>query len=146
MSTTNAVSGTSNVSQALTDATTSTAAKKTLGQDDFLKLLVAQLTAQDPLNPTKDTDFLAQMTQFSTLQQNQAMQADLAAMRSDQQLTQANGLIGRSVVLQTDDTHTLSGVVAGVQMQSGAPKIVVGGQSYDLSQLVSVAPATTQSP
>src|ERR1041385_6444330 len=73
---------------------------QTLGQDDFLKLLTTQMSAQDPLNPQTDTQFIAQMAQFSSLEQNKSMQADLAKLRSDQELSQANGLIGKNVGLQ----------------------------------------------
>src|SRR6266446_3811487 len=73
---------------------------QTLGQDDFLKLLVKQLTSQDPLNPQSDTQFIAQMAQFSALEQAKSMESDMAQMRGDQQLLQANELLGRNVVLQ----------------------------------------------
>src|SRR4051812_31489374 len=57
---------------------------QTLNQDQFLQLLVAQLTSQDPLNPKQDTDFIAQMAQFTGLEQTKSMQQDIAAMHSEQ--------------------------------------------------------------
>lgn len=112
---------------------------RSLGQEDFLNLLITQMKAQDPMNPQKDTDFIAQMAQFSSLEQAKAMQADIAGLRSDQELVQANGLIGRAVVLQIDDNTVLQGIVSGVQIASGSPQIIVSNHAYDLSQLVSVA-------
>ena len=118
--------------------------QQTLGQQDFLNLLVAQLQAQDPLNPQSNTDFIAQMATFSQLSATQQVQTDLSTMSGQQQLLQANDLIGRSVTLtSTDGTTALNGTVAGVLMANGVPSIVVNGQAYDLSQVVSIAPAPT---
>ena len=113
--------------------------QQTLGQNDFLKLLVAQMTSQDPLNPESGTDFVAQLAQFSSLQTSQAMQGDLASL-------QANGLIGRTVSVSTATGVPISGVVSAVQVQSGTPTIIVNGQSYDLSQIVGILPTTAAAP
>jgi flagellar basal-body rod modification protein FlgD len=124
-------------------ATTSQVANptQTLGQSDFLKLLVTQMTSQDPLNPQNATDFVAQLAQFSSLQSSQTMQSDLASL-------QANNLLGRTVSVNTTSGSLITGLVSAVQMQSGTPSIVINGQSYDLSQIAAVAPtvaATTPS-
>jgi flagellar basal-body rod modification protein FlgD len=113
---------------------------QTLGQDDFLKLLVAQMSAQDPLNPQSNTDFVAQMASFSTLSQAQTTGTDVAALRSEQQMLQANSLLGRTVTLQASDGTLTGGVVSGVVMVDGIPNIVVNGSGYDLSQLSTIAP------
>ena len=109
--------------------------QQTLGQNDFLKLLVAQMTSQDPLNPESGTDFVAQLAQFSSLQTSQAMQGDLASL-------QANGLIGRTVSVTTATGVPISGVVSAVLMQSGTPSVIVNGQSYALSQIAGILPTT----
>lgn len=117
----------------------STLPVQTLNQDDFLKLLVAQLQAQDPLNPQTDTQFIAQMASFSSLEQSKEMQQNMASM-------QANDLIGRTVSLNDANNALMSGTVSGVIMQSGVPQIVVDGVPYDLSAVLGIAPAapTTQ--
>ena len=117
---------------------------QTLGQDDFLRLLVAQMAAQDPLNPQKDTDFIAQMASFSSLEQAKTMQTDLAGLRSDQQLLQANALLGRTVIIQNADQTAVSGLVSAVQMEAGTPKVVVNGQAYDLRQLSAILPTAIE--
>lgn len=118
-----------------------------LTQADFLKLLVAQMSAQDPLNPQSNTDFAAQMAQFSALQTSQSTQTDMAQLQASQQVQQANGFIGRSVTLQAADGTSPSGMVTGVQMVSGVPKIIVNGSLYDLSQILTIsAPAQTSPP
>jgi flagellar basal-body rod modification protein FlgD len=120
---------------------------QTLGQSDFLKLLATQMSSQDPMNPQKDTDFIAQMAQFSSLQTSQNINAGVAGLQSQQNFTQAYSLLGQTVSLQTDSKDsktTVQGVVQTVKIEAGKPKLVVNGQSYDLSQVVSVTPPSTK--
>ena len=113
--------------------------EQTLNQQDFLKLLVAQMSAQDPMNPVSNTDFAAQMAQFSTLQTTQSMQTNLAGLESSQAVIQANSLLGRTVQVQSAQGVTDSGMVSAVEIKAGTPSIIVNGQSYGLSALLSVS-------
>ena len=112
---------------------------QTLNQNDFLKLLVAQLSAQDPMNPVSNTDFAAQMAQFSTLQATQTMQKNLAGLEASQAVLQANSLLGRTVQVQSPSGAIDSGAVSAVTFQSGSPSLIVNGQSYNLSSVLSVS-------
>jgi flagellar basal-body rod modification protein FlgD len=82
--------------------TTRTTGSKELGQGDFLKLLVTQLKHQDPLNPTNNTEFVAQLAQFSQLEQSvkqaQLMQQNLDAQAASFQFTLLP-MVGRRVGL-----------------------------------------------
>jgi hypothetical protein len=69
---------------------------QTLNQQDFLNLLVTELQNQDPMNPMSDTDFIAQMAQFSTLQQSQQTYQSISEM-------QATNLIGSTVNVTATD-------------------------------------------
>lgn len=109
---------------------------KTLGQEDFLKILTAQMTTQDPLSPMKDTEFIAQMAQFSSLEQNRTMQSDIAQLRAD-------ALLGRTVELETDSGEFKLGLVSAVQINKGVPTILVDGEFYELSQVRSVVLSRT---
>ena len=115
---------------------------KTLDQSDFLKLLVAQMTQQDPLNPKSDLEMIPQMVSFTTLEQSKSMQTDIAQLRAEQQMLQANSLLGRTVEIQDESKARITGQVTAVQMEEGTPKLVVNGKQYDLSQLVSITPTT----
>ena len=106
----------------------------TLGQNDFLKLLVAQIQFQDPLNPKSNTDMAAQMAQFTSLSQASQTTASLAML-------QANSLIGNQVSVQIDSKHSDSGVVSGVTLVNGSPQILVNGKHYNLNQVTAVSPA-----
>jgi flagellar basal-body rod modification protein FlgD len=110
--------------------------EQTLNQSDFLKLLVAQLSSQDPMNPVSDTDFIAQMAQFSTLQETTSMQESISSL-------QANSLLGQTVQVQNGQGQVDSGVVSAVLFQSGSPELIVNGQSYTVAQVLSISQAQT---
>jgi len=95
------------------------------------------------MNPQSNTDFAAQMAQFTSLEQTQVMASDLATMNTQQQLLQASQLLGRTVTLQADPQTTVSGVVQSVQINSGTPQILVNGKVYDLSQVLTISPASS---
>jgi flagellar basal-body rod modification protein FlgD len=114
--------------------------ERTLNQDDFLRLLITQLSAQDPLNPVSNADFLAQMAQFTSLEQTRSMSAEMARIGAQQQLLQANSLLGQNVEIAVGPDATLLGTVSAVQIQDGAPRIVVEGTAYDLSQVLTITP------
>ncbi len=107
---------------------------KSLDQNDFLKLLVAQIQFQDPMNPKSNSDMAAQMAQFTSLQQSTESSSSLAMIK-------ASGLIGSQVLLQVDDQNQTAGIVSGLQMKNGKPQIMVNNVAYDLGQVLSVAPA-----
>jgi flagellar basal-body rod modification protein FlgD len=129
--------------QTTNDAITS-AATQTLSEQDFLNLLVTQMTQQDPLNPETNEDLLSQMVGFSTLASNTTTQTDMSQMAASQTFSEATALIGSQVNLQVDaNGDTTQGVVSGVDASSGTAQIVVNGQSYSLSQVLSVIPPAT---
>ena len=76
-------------------STTSLTDRSELGQDAFLKLLVTQLQHQDPLNPLDDTEFIAQLAQFSSLEKLTEMAASLErledAVNRSTQITNPTG-------------------------------------------------------
>jgi flagellar basal-body rod modification protein FlgD len=139
------VSATSSVTNSpdATNSTPSSLPVQTLGQSDFLKLLVTQMSSQDPMNPQSDTDFIAQVAQFSTLEATQSMQSSMSQIQSSQQLTQANGLLGKTVSVQDNQGLTVQGTVSSVQIQAGTPQLIINGQQYSLGQVLSVAPASS---
>jgi flagellar basal-body rod modification protein FlgD len=74
-------------------STTTASAQETLGKDDFLRLLVAQLKAQDPLNPMEATEFTAQLAQFSSLEQMTNINSTLEELVAAQQAMGNSSLI-----------------------------------------------------
>jgi len=99
------MSAISGVNTDYTAALTKTNSDVSMGKDDFLQLLVAQLQNQDPMNPSDPTEFTAQLAQFSSLEQltniNNGLEG-LTTMSSEMERMSALGLIGTVVIAQTD--------------------------------------------
>lgn len=118
--------------------------KQVLGQDDFLKLITVQMSNQDPMKPMEDTSFIAQMAQFSSLEQSSQMARDMTALRSDLKLQSASALLGREVTVGTAKGE-VSGVVEFVDSTTDDVRVSVGGQLHSFSDIVRVAPAVAAS-
>jgi flagellar basal-body rod modification protein FlgD len=91
---------------------TATTASDGMGKNDFLRLLVVQLQAQDPLNPMDATAFTAQLAQFSSLEQLQNMNSTLTGIGTSQTVltnSQAVGFIGKNVTAVGDRIQVTQG-------------------------------------
>lgn len=98
-----------------------------LGKDDFLKILVTQLQNQDPTSPMEDTNYIAQLAQFSSLEQMQSLNSSFT-------FGQAYSLIGKNVFSTiTDDqgiAEDIFGKVTGVLSMRGAAFLEIDAKSY----------------
>jgi flagellar basal-body rod modification protein FlgD len=126
-------------------ATGAASALGSLGSDTFLKLLVAQLRYQDPMNPADSTQMMAQTAQFSQVEKLTNMDATLTADLAAHQNAEAASLIGDQVTMAGGPNGTdVTGVVTGMRVTADGPVLSVAGQQINLSQLRSVqGPATT---
>ena len=109
----------------------------TLGKNDFLMLLSAQLRYQDPLEPTKDSEFAAQLAQFSSLEQMQNMNETLAAMSN----YQAYSLVGKYVVARATVDGVLSdipGIVDCIFTEKGTTFAQIGEYAVPISSIMEV--------
>jgi flagellar basal-body rod modification protein FlgD len=116
---------------------------KQLGKDDFLKILITQLQNQDPLQPLEDKEFIAQMAQFSSVEQLSNISTEISLMR--QSLGSVSGLIGKQVSwinTSSDVTDNAnSGIVEAIAMKNGKQYAIVNGESIDLTNVVGIANA-----
>ena len=112
-----------------------------LGKDQFLKLFVAQLQHQDPMNPMQDQDFMGQMASFSTLEQVTNLATANAAIATNLSLDHSVGLIGRTVTWTDEAKVAHTGVVERVnQSKDGKPVLTVSGtQGVDPSTITQIA-------
>jgi flagellar basal-body rod modification protein FlgD len=121
-----------------TDTSSSTKKSNGLGESDFLNLLITQLKNQNPLDPMKDTEFIAQLAQFSSLQQMTSMNTNIGNLLAQQNYTNASNMIGKQVT--TSDNK--SGVVGKVGIENGTVYLYLGTDKYTLSNITSVSNPT----
>lgn len=95
-----------------------------IGLQDFLKILITQLSFQDPLKPMDNQAFMAQMAQFTALEQAQQLNSKMDSLLTTQASLQSVGLIGRSVDVSTA-SGTLSGTVLALSLSGSQPSISV---------------------
>lgn len=134
----NSVNNQKTIQQIIDETTSSKTSKRNtgdLGKDEFLNLLVTQLQYQDPLNPQDDTQFIAQMAQFSALEQMQNLNTSYSA-------TKAFGMIGKMVTANitedSENTKSITGEVTSVKMQSGKAYVVVDGNDVLVEDVLEV--------
>ena len=128
---------------------TTTDKTKSLGKQDFLKLLMAQLQNQDPMKPMDDTQMIAQMAQFSALEASQQLNSTMQTSNNMQTVLQAGALIGKYIQANQSDGTSTTGAVTSVGLTTTngvtSPTIQIKGKDVDYSTItkVSSTPITT---
>lgn len=112
------------------------AGKSGLDRDDFLKILITQLQHQDPTAPVEDKDFIAQMAQFSSLEQITNMSDSFQKLSGLLSSSQASSVLGKTVEIKNGE-NLVTGVVDKV-IRGDSPMVSVNGEVYDYSQVQSV--------
>lgn len=137
------VQGTSNVwpNYSASNTTTAKDGDNTLGKDDFLKILVAQLKHQDPMEPLKDREFIAQMAQFSSVEQISNMASEMKLLR--QSMGISSDLIGKNISWYESNSsgtgiETQSGTVEAISFSEGNQYAMVGTKKIPIDELVKV--------
>lgn len=107
-----------------------------LGKDDFLKLLITQMQNQDPTEPMENTEFIAQMAQFSSLEQMTNMSTSFEKVANYISESSATSTLGKTVELNIGDT-TVKGIVEGT-IRGEKPEVIVNGMRYDINKIVAI--------
>ena len=130
-----------------------------ISMENFLTLFVTQLQNQNPLDPTDNTEFMSQLAQFSTLEQEQqqteylskANSINSASLQLDQ-IALASTFIGKTIKYNSSSSdsssdsssETLSGVVEGVKLEEdGTVSFIIDGESVSISNFIEVENTTT---
>ena len=112
-----------------------------MGKDDFLKVLVAQMQHMDPLNTEGgDQEFIGQMTQFSMLEQVTNLTKANEGLARASQMNEAVGLMGKTVSWKGEGEQAASGKVERVVVEDGKAKLVIAGsgEKVDPAKLTEV--------
>ena len=112
-------------------------ASQELGKDDFLKLLLTQLSHQDPTAPMDNTQFIAQMAQFSTLEQMTNMSVGFNQLSNLLNTSDAVATMGKTVEIDTGAETGVTGVVEAV-VRGERPQVQVNGTLYDAESIKTV--------
>jgi flagellar basal-body rod modification protein FlgD len=107
-----------------TDAIASAAPASSIGIQDFLRILTSELSNQDPLKPLDNQEFIAQIAQFTALDQTRQLNGKIDQLLSMQSAGQSIGLLGKAVDIQTT-TGAVAGTVTAIDMASGTPSLTV---------------------
>lgn len=107
--------------------------QKELGKDDFLKLLLTQLSHQDPTNPVQDKDFIAQMAQFSTLEQMKNISSGIQRMESKQSYSVVGKIVSGPDLVTGEDVTGVAGAI--LFDNEGKTYVRVSGRMLDVSKL-----------
>ncbi len=107
-----------------------------LGKDDFLKILIAQMTNQDPTSPMENTEFIAQMAQFSSLEQMTNMSQSFEKLTTMINSTEAQSALGKTVDIDLGDAVTTGVVEAATR--GTRPQVKVNGMFYDMEKITAV--------
>lgn len=106
--------------------------RATLDQAGFIKLLIAQLSQQNPLNSMDEKDMMQEITQMSTVQ-------GMSEMRQALQRMQASNLIGKTIVATDIDNEPVTGRVTSLQISGDIVRVRVNGILVDVSKITSIS-------
>lgn len=110
-----------------------------LDRDAFLSLLVEQMRNQDPLEPVGNEDFIAQLAQFTSLENSELTADRLGSLLQVEQLGQGAALVGRKVSFRSPTSgEVLPGIVSGAELTNQGVYVDVGGERVPLSNVLRV--------
>ena len=111
-------------------------------KDMFLKLLVAQMKYQDPMNPTDSSEFLSQSAQFTALEKMSTTAEQVTQLVGLQMAFGASSLVGRTVTYPRADGTSASGLVSSVTFTATGPVLTVDGADVSFADVTSVGDGT----
>ncbi|MFC4312687.1 flagellar hook assembly protein FlgD [Steroidobacter flavus] len=106
-----------------------------LSQDDFMRILLAQLQFQDPLKPMDNQEFVAQLAQFSGLEINRQQSEKVDQLLAMQSVDQSVGIIGKNIEVQTSSGSSTVGSVTAVSFRTGEPRLTVNASGTTITDV-----------
>ena len=114
-----------------------------VSRDDFMKILVTELSSQDPLEPMDNSQFLDQLIGLQTLDQSAAMTDGLRTFQNFMQMSYGSNLVGKTVKALTDDGSLIEGTVNKVVMENGSASVVVGNEKIPVNAVREILASVT---
>ncbi|OHD67282.1 MAG: hypothetical protein A2W19_02420 [Spirochaetes bacterium RBG_16_49_21] len=113
--------------------------KGEMGKDSFMKLLITQLKYQDPTRPMEDREFIAQMAQFSALEQMTEINKEITALAKSTRSAEAFSLLGKRVdALSSATNRRVTGIVSSIRYLDDEQVLMVGGQEIRMGDIHAV--------
>lgn len=105
-------------------------------KNGFIKLLVAELQNQDPMNSQDNTEYIAQMAQFSTLEQMENLNESLRNLSTNIKFQEGSTMIGKTAAIDIGNGQYATGRITGVRLTDEAVCVVSGDEEYDIDDVV----------
>lgn len=128
-----------------------TASKKdttTMGKDQFLQIMIAQLKNQDPMQPLEDKEFIAQMAQFTSVEQLMNISGQLTTL--NQSLGSVSGLIGKDIswidATAGGNSEIKTGTVGSIVIRDGVQYATVGEEAIPVNLILEIATPKVATP
>lgn len=114
-------------------------ANNAISQDEFVKLFLAQLNYQDPLEPLNNREFLAQLAQFSALEQSRQINDNLVGLLAVNASNQGVALLGKNVEVEVSAGQKFNGVIEAVHYNGTSPEFTVKAANGSFVDKVSLS-------
>lgn len=122
-------------------AATSTTSNSTLDKNAFLQILCAELSNQDPLNSTDNTQYISQLAQFSALEQSQNTNDTITSLLNSERITEGSMLIGKEVSFSTGTDSYVNAVVKSVKVSGQIVSLVTDNGTYSIDDVANIQDA-----
>ncbi|TDT50606.1 flagellar basal-body rod modification protein FlgD [Fonticella tunisiensis] len=113
-----------------------------IDKNAFLKILTVELSNQDPLNSTDNTQYVSQMAQFTALEQTQNLNSSVEKLLLSEKMTQGTLLIGQNVEIQLDKENSIKDVARAVRVENNSVYIITDSGKFDIDQVIQVGDET----
>ena len=112
--------------------------RASISRDQFLKILVSELTSQDPLEPMNNNDFIQQLVGLQSLEQTSTLTDSLSSFQKFMQMSSGSSMIGKTVKGQTGSGEQVQGVVGKVVLENGNVSVVVGSRKLPINSITEI--------
>ncbi len=134
------VNNVTSASQATTNhaTTTASASINTMDSDQFMQILLAELTHQNPLEPMDNAEMMSQFSQLNSLQELREIHTGMDKVSASNQVMYLASLIGKTVKVTRTDGKAIQGVVEGVITEKDKPQLRIGDEEYPLDDVIEI--------